>query len=84
MSAERSSNIDRNTIFMKPKHFRFCKTDDEQSPNLTISSHPVQAFQCVRSNNGVWEASNLGKVYAIFSLNGSHFPGYLYEDVEWP
>ena len=84
MSAERASNIDRNTVFMKPKHFRSCETDDTANPNLTISSHPVQAFQCVRSNNGVWEAYNLGEIYAIFAMKGTHFPAYLYEKVQWP
>ncbi len=84
LSAERGSNISLNTVFEKPKHFKVCKTDDILNPNLTISSHPVQAFQCVRSNSGTWEAHDLGKVYAIFAMEGSHFPGYLYPDVKWP
>ncbi len=83
-SAKRGSNINLNTVFDKPKYFKECKTDDIHNPNLTISSHPVQAFQCVRSNSGTWEAHDLGKVYAIFAMDGSHFPGYLYPDVEWP
>jgi hypothetical protein len=84
LSAERGSNINLNTVFEKPKHFKVCRTDDILYPNLTISSHTVQAFQCVRSNSGTWEAHDLGKVYAIFAMDGSHFPGYLYPDVEWP
>jgi hypothetical protein len=84
LSAERGSNISLNTVFDKPKHFKVCKTDDILYPNLTISSHPVQAFQCVRSNNVKWEAHDLGKVYAIFAIDGSHFPGYLYKSIKWP
>jgi hypothetical protein len=83
-SAKRGSNINLNTVFEKPKYFKECKTDDIHNPNLTISSQPVQAFQCIKNNYGEWEAHSLGKVHAIFAMNGSHFPGYLYEDVEWP
>ncbi len=77
-----------NTVFEKPKYFKECKTDDIHNPNLTISSQPVQAFQCIKNNYGDWEAHSLGKVCyfcsLVFAMNGSHFPGYLYEDVEWP
>jgi hypothetical protein len=51
---------------------------------LTISNRPVQAFQCVKSNSGIWEANDLGKVYAIFSVSGSNFLGYFYRNVKWP
>jgi hypothetical protein len=85
ISAKRSSNIDRNTVFEKPKGFRQCKTDDPLYPTLTISSHKVRAFQCTKNRKGIWEAEYLDEeVYVIFSNNGSHFPGYLYKNISWP
>ena len=84
ISVKRGSSYDLNTVFEKPNYFIKCKTDDIHNPKLTISNQPVQAFQCIKNNYGDWEAHSLGIVYAIFAMNGSHFPGYLYEDVEWP
>jgi len=84
ISAKRSSNIKCNTVFEKPKGFWQCKTDDPLYPTLTISSHKVRAFQCAKNRKGIWEAEDLNEVYAIFSYNGSHFPGYLYKNISWP
>jgi hypothetical protein len=84
ISVKRGSSFDLNTVFKKPNNFKKCSTDDEKYPILIISNHPVQAYQCVRSHNGKWEAFNLGKVYAIFAMDGSHFPGYLYKSIKWP
>jgi hypothetical protein len=83
ISSRRDLKITVNTVFEKPKYFLNCLTDDASYPNLTISRNLVQAFQCIKSKNGGWEAHNLGRVYASFAFNGSHFPGYVYTEVEW-
>jgi hypothetical protein len=83
ISSRRDFKITVNTVFEKPKYFLNCLTDDASYPNLTISSYPVQAFQCIKTKKGNWEAHNLGRVYASFAINGSHFPGNVYTEVEW-
>jgi hypothetical protein len=83
-SANRNSNILINIVFEKPDYFKLCRTDDSENPFLTISNRPVQAFQCFKSNSGKLEAHDLRKVYAIFSVSGSHFLGYLYRNIKWP
>ena len=84
ISVKRDSTYNLNTVFAKPNYFKKCKTDDSENPTLMISSHRVQAYQCVRNDNGKWKAHDLGKVYAIFTMDRSHFPGYLYKSVKWP
>ena len=83
-SANRSSNILINIVFEKPDYFKLCRTDNSENPFLTISNRPVQAFQCVKSNSGKWEAYDLGRVYAIFLVSESHFLGYFYRNIKWP
>ena len=73
-STKRSGSVAYNTVFAKPQKMYDCDTNEGK---LMISSQPVQAYQCTWSNQQ-WSAEDRGKSYAIFSLNGSHFPGSQY------
>ncbi len=86
VSTNRSENISCNTVFNNPYEFLECDTlFGTLFETLIISAKPVQTYQCTRSD-GQWTAASCGKVHAVFSMNGNHFPGeqYLFGRVVFP
>jgi len=87
--AKRGLNITRNTVF-ETTRFKLCRIND--APNLDdplksyliISRFRVQAFECIKNRNGIWEAHDLGKIYAIFTSDGYYFTGLFYKSITWP
>ena len=82
LSTKRNGSFDLNTVFEKPVEMLNCETSEGK---LMISRYPVQAFQCSRIN-GQWFAKDEGKMFAIFTMDGTHFPGpeYLHKNVKFP
>ena len=79
VSEQRDNNVSINTVFQKPNRFLRCLTD---SGPMIISNKKVQAYQCTENEYG-WNAHDLGKVFATFTLEGHHFNGILYSKVKF-
>ena len=73
-----------NTIFERPSGFQLYLTDDPENSWLIISRLPVKTFVCqCTKNNGRWDGQYIGMFHAIFTQDGYHFPGYLYENINF-
>ena len=76
--------IRKNAVFARPHGFQFCMTNDPENGELIISMDPVKTFLCVYSKkHRFWMGQYLGLFDAIFSKDGSHFPGYLYYSLDF-
>lgn len=73
-----------NTVFRNSKGYLLCKTNDAKYPSLVMSKEKVETFQCrYNKSTETWSASFEGHFHSIFTINATHFPGYVYRNVNF-
>ena len=75
----------KNTVFDKAQQYYKCTTDDPEFGDLIISCDEVRTVMCERDNSySGWTYQELGYYHSIFDVRTGHFPGYLYDQVDFP
>lgn len=83
MAGKRDPRIQKTTIFEDTSTFLLCKIlSNSNVESVILSEKPLRTFHCIFQNS-VWIPIYVGKFHAVFTDEGTNFPGFLVKKVNF-